>query len=300
MTQPARAASRSAAVLEFLTANPKRAFTLTELSDQLNVSIASLSAILQALLDVGFLIRHQRHKTYQLGPVLIAVGRAASVAHPVVELARPEMRRLAVMADAECIGSSVVGREIVLLAMEGKPSGRSSGLTVGQRVPLGPPFGQIFLAWGSAQAASEWWESAIDVKLSQKMREQLEAATTKVRERGYAINVYGDQVLRISEVMDELAHQPGNTKLRNKLVELMSNFGDSYQLLEQYPDEDHAVHQIIAPVFGPDGSVIFALTLIGIDKLRGQEILTVATELRAAAVSLTRKTGGKEPVNPVV
>jgi DNA-binding IclR family transcriptional regulator len=96
--------ARGIAVIDFFTANPGRAFTLSEISVALGINLAWLSSVLRSLTDGGYLVRHPRHKTYELGTVLIASGHATTQRHPVVDLARPEMRRLAEETGTGCIG----------------------------------------------------------------------------------------------------------------------------------------------------------------------------------------------------
>jgi DNA-binding IclR family transcriptional regulator len=286
---------RAAQVLEFLAVNPNRAFTLSELRDALGINIASLSAVLTTLHDTGYLVRDSRHKTYQLGPMLIPVGHAASAAHPVVTLAVPHMKKLASRVNAECVGTAIVGDEFLILAMEGRPSGRTRGVSLGQRVPMLPPFGQVFLAWSSGEAIDNWLDRQLGGGESRKARAHIEASLRSVRERGYAVSLRSRTLDGISDLMAELAEHPASDELRFRLAELIGDLGDDYELLDESPDARHEVAQIIAPVFGPDGSVVFALSLIGLDRLHAQQILDFAHDVRAASTALTREIGGAVP-----
>src|ERR1700728_3864008 len=100
--KPALAATRAIDVTNFVAMNSRRSFSLTELSKAVSVSPASLSDVLLALTESGWLIRHPQHKTFEIGPALVAGGYAASMRHPVGELARPFMERLAALG-TECV-----------------------------------------------------------------------------------------------------------------------------------------------------------------------------------------------------
>jgi len=293
------------AVLEYFTTNPQRAFTLSELAVAVDASLSSLSAVLQALLDAGYLIRHPRHKTYELGPALVAVGRAAAARHPVVDLARPELAQLAAEYEAECVGSVVLGDEILILALEGRPSQRTRGLTVGQRIPFAPPFGEIWLAYGGPDAVQRWLRRAahsdgpdgaeLPAETDERTVVRLHEALEKVRERGYAVNLRSEQLRAFRDAITLLVRRPSNVSLQQRLQEVTAGLGSGYELLAENPATTYEAEMIIAPVFGPDGSVVFAITLSGLAPRTGAEIAQIAARLVETGLSLTRAIGGRAP-----
>ena len=95
MARPSPAVERTTAILDFLAAHPNEPWTLSELARRLDLNKATAHSLLSALTDAGYLVRHPIRKDYALGPALIGVGRAALSQYPVVDFARPEMRRLA-------------------------------------------------------------------------------------------------------------------------------------------------------------------------------------------------------------
>jgi DNA-binding IclR family transcriptional regulator len=291
MTTPALAATRAVAVLNYFTANPRRAFTLSELCSALGVSLASLSAVLKALTDAGYLVRHPRHKTYEIGLALVAAGNAASTRHPVVELARPEMQRLAQETGHECVGSAVVGDDIVILALEGRPSAQSHELWLGQRLPLLPPMGQAFLAWGLPAQVSSWLSA-----LRPDAREQLQGALDVVRRRGYSVHPSTDELTALSDALAQLSERPADGTLRQQTAKLVSALDVAdYELLEIDRKRRYRIRLMVAPVFGTDGSVIFSITLYGDKEYTGRDIIRVGEQLAAAGRVLTREIGGRLP-----
>ncbi len=293
---PAKSATRAVAVLSYLTANPRGSFTLSELARALRVSLASLSPVLEALTEAGYVIRHPRHKTYELGPALVAVGQAASLRHPVVELARAEMRALVQDTGGECIGSAVLGGEILILAMEGRPSAMTRGVALGQRIPLTPPFGQVFLAWSPAPVVEQWLTRNFGAALSADNRAHLLRALDRVRRRGYAITLRTDRVTAFNRVLGEWARSPVSEELRQSVVDAMRAVGDSYEVLNESPAANYDVVQLIAPIFGEDGHVVFALTLLGLDGVSGEQVLRTARKVTTSAMHLSRRIGGRPPV----
>jgi len=97
-----------------------------------------------------------------------------------VDVARPEMERLAADLSARCIATARVDKELVVAASAGN-SRRDSVMTlVGQRLPLMPPTGSVFLAW-KAEAEIDAWLA----KSPSDYRGRFKASLNLVRERGY-------------------------------------------------------------------------------------------------------------------
>lgn len=294
MSAPALAAGRALAVLSYLTANPQRSFTLSELSAALDINMASLSSVLRAHTDAGYLVRHPRHKTYSLGPAVIAAGNAATVQNPVVDLARPEMRRLAKETGCECVGSAVIGREILIMALEGRPARQLPHMALGQRLPLNPPLGEVFMAWSSRERIEDWL-GHLGTGVDSATRDHLDDALTQVRMRGYSVNLFTDRLLRVSHILTELASAPLRTDLHTQLTEVVASLGSGYELLDTDPDKTYEAALIAAPVFGADGSVVFAITVSGLPGPSGRDIVRTAEQLASVTLHLTRQIGGQVP-----
>src|SRR6478735_12221347 len=109
MSRPALAATRSAAILNFLAANPSEGFTLSEMAERLGINVASMHALLGALTDAGYLARHPRLRTYTLGPSVVALGTAALETNPAIDLARDAARDLARETGHEVAVTAVAG-----------------------------------------------------------------------------------------------------------------------------------------------------------------------------------------------
>src|SRR5438477_12100472 len=103
------------------------------------------------LSEAGYRLRHPSRMTYMLGPSLVAIGSAAQGQSQAVDFAREEMRALAEETSLECIASTVVGQEIVILSRSGAPLPFGTSVSLGQRLPLVPPIGSIFMPWASPE-----------------------------------------------------------------------------------------------------------------------------------------------------
>ena len=277
MARPAPSIDRTVAILNFLAAHPDDAFTLSELCRRVGITKATAHAMLNALADAGYLLRHPTDKTFTLGPALIAVGSAAAARRmEVVDYAREEMRRLADALRVQVVATIAMGEEIVVLAREGTAEPFRVTLDVGQRLPLVPPIGTVFVAWSPPSEIDRWLRRAgKDVTVAQVDRYR--AAVDAVRRRGWSVGVEVPVPLASETLLEELAH-------------------DEYLLLELEKAHTYRLSHISAPVFGPDGSVVLALNLLGFPGLlRAEQVPELADRLVAAALTVTKSIHGRAP-----
>jgi DNA-binding IclR family transcriptional regulator len=295
LVQPAPAVVRSVDTMNFLAANPRQPFTLSELSKRLDINMASLLAILQALTDAGYVTRHPRHKTYTLGPSLVAVGQAALAQHHVVEAARPAMRTLAAEFVTECIGSVLAGDEMVIVATEGVAPAGAGDIRVGQRIPMVPPLGTAFLAWAPEPAIAHWL-GQLAPSATAADRKRFLRLLAAVRERGYALGLDSGPGVRLGRVLHALAEAPADRELGDQLPQLVRDLRSDYGVVDLDPAATYTVRTIVAPVFDGDGQVALALTVNGFDRpLLGAEVADRAGRVVAIARSVTKQVHGRPP-----
>jgi DNA-binding IclR family transcriptional regulator len=290
--KPAQSAARALAVINYLTVHPRMAFTLSELSSALNVSPASMSAVLLALSESGYIVRDPRHRTFTLGPALVAAGHSASQRHPVIEAARPELVRLAPFG-GECVGSVAVGDDIMILAIEGRPSGKTRQAWIGQRIPLMPPFGQVFIAWADDKEVKHWLHR-LSPAAADRLWPELRASLDEVRQRGVTIGLRSAPV----EAVIDLIHQSANEldpRVHSELERIIPDQTVNYALHDIDDRMHYDVANLAVPVFGPDGSVVYAITLTDITGISGSALSDLCEEMRSSARAVTKDIGGRAP-----
>jgi len=277
VARPAPAVDRAVEILDFLADHPQDAFSLSELARRLDLNKASAHAVLNALVDRGYLLRHPTRKDFRLGPRLIAVGEAAREQYPVVDFARDELRRLSADLGTECVASVPVGDEMVIVDRAGPV--RAIGLTVavGSRFPLVPPMGTVFMAWSPPAEIDEWLRrvgpDAGEIELG-RYRQALAA----VRDRGYSAGLDGDRSRSVDDAREGQLD------------------GDEYQLLDLAGGEAYRVATIGAPVFDADGRVVLGVFVVGFrEALAAETVPTVARRLLAATESVTASLHGQVP-----
>jgi DNA-binding IclR family transcriptional regulator len=168
-------------------------------------------------------------------------------------------------------------------------------VALGHRLPLLPPFGQVFLAWSSAGTVDRWIARGLGERHEHLDRAHLLDALDQVAARGYAVNLSTPAIDRLKDTLSELTRHPRDQDLRARLPELVCALGDDYELLDEQPDRRYDVEMVSAPVFAADGSVTFAITMTGLAHRTGQEITQVAEQVAGAGLFVTRQIGGRMP-----
>ncbi len=279
MSRPALAANRAVAILNFLAAHPTDSFTLSDLASRLEINLASMHALLASLLDAGYVTRHPRLRTFTLGPTVVALGTAALEAQPVIDMARDAARDLARGTGLEVTLTAPAGDHIVFLVRAGDPSPRGVSALVGQRVPLLPPVGSVFVAWGDANG---WLSRA-------RNPASLEAVLAAVRHRGFSVGLDAPARRGLNVALHDLSLHPTQDDLRDSLNSYVTDLETgTYQPAEISPSLLYDVSHIAAPIFGSDGQVVLALTLIGFEaSLRGRSVIAYGEQVRDAGLVVT-------------
>lgn len=253
MARPALSARRSFDVLNFLAARAPEQFTLSEISAALNINLASTHALLNTLEGAGYVIRHPRLRTYSLGASVVALGNAALQSHPAIACANDEAQRLSAELGLSVAVTADAGDDIVFLGRRGEHRPRDVEAYAGQRIPLSPPVGAVFVAWGDPEA---WLAKAAD-------RAEMESVLDEVRSRGWAASFEPNH------------YQP---------------------LGSMDPNASYNVVMVTAPVFGPTGTAVVALTLLGLPPaLNADRIAAYGQKVRDAGLLATHRSGGRAP-----
>jgi DNA-binding IclR family transcriptional regulator len=285
MARRAPAVERSIAVLNFLASQPDDRFTLSEIARNTDLNKATLHAILGALTESGFVLREEERKTYGLGPALVALGGAAVEANPAVQLAIPHMDGLSNELGLDCVASTAIENQIVILARTSSRKPFGINVEPGQRLPLAPPLGTVFIAW-SHQTHIDRWLAKVGPSASKADIQRYRQAVDTVRARGYSIGLGGEPVPKSRD------HKRPRTLEDN----VRSIRVDEYALIELDHSARYQLNHVGAPVFDATGKVALALFLIGFQgDIAAGEVPRYAERLRYACTAITEKIGGREP-----
>jgi DNA-binding IclR family transcriptional regulator len=293
MARAAPAASRAVAIVAFLTAHPSRGFTISELVDHLGMNIASAHATLAVLSDGGFVVRDSAHRTYRLGPALVATGRAALDQHPAVTATIAEAEVLGAELDTEVHVTALAGRDLVMVARCGRtpPPGRGN---LGNRTPLLAPLGIVYVAWAAPEVADEWIErSGAPAEVAHRYR----AVLAETRANGFSVNGPFLASAEMAKIVTRLRSKPVDEAPRRELGRLMHGSDDLTVLLAGRPPGDLIAYKAIAaPVFDPTGRALLAISVLGPEHpVPVEEVFDLGRRLVHAATIAMREDHGRFP-----
>jgi DNA-binding IclR family transcriptional regulator len=280
-------------VLSLLSRHPDASFTLSEICQRLDLNVSTAHSLLNALTAAEFLVRQPTTKRYSLGPELVRIGAAAASRQvTLTEHARERMGRLAEATGRQCVASTVLGGDIVIIAKAGNAGPLGVTMDVGARMPLRPPFGTVFVAWSGEGNIRSWLEETI--AHSGPLMQQCLDALSAVRSQGYSVG------MSISDELSEQIWRPSavtwastDRQSRHAFEQLILN---EYLVTELHSDQKYAIGNISAPVFGADGRVVIALAIPYFSEtLAGSLLAEHARLLVQAAGLVTREIRGEVP-----
>ncbi|MFM5907986.1 MAG: helix-turn-helix domain-containing protein [Novosphingobium sp.] len=281
MARPALSATRGLDIVDFLAAFPTRSFTLAEIVRGCAINPASCHAVVNALVDRGYVARVPGQKAFRLGPVLIAAGDAALRAQPLVALAREEAALLAAELAQPVMMSAAVGDDIVGIIAQGDPQGRMPSLRTGERRPLVPPLGAPFVAWADKAAIEAWLGRAGESAAVQRRNLSL------IRERGFQVALRSPDTARLAPEIGDMARGREAPRYRDQMVGIIAGLGEIPMPDTIDPAGLYDVVLIAAPLFDRAGACAFNLCLTDFPApLPGREILARAERLLASCLKI--------------
>lgn len=280
-------AARAIAIIEFLASRPGQTFTLSDIARRCGLRKSTAYTILGTLHEAGWLTRSPADLRYGLGPTLITIGRMAEEARPEATLARPVMQALAVEFQRECVLSTAMGDEILVLESTGAPSMRSQALPPGHRVPMVAPFGTVFVAWQESPGRKEWYQRSA---LADPDRiQELEHILEETVQRGYVVTLKSDPHDRMNQVIKAVREELTIQDVRRVLREQLSHLAPvEYLVVDETERDRYFVETLQAPIFDGDGAPRYALTVNAIDReLDRDTVARLGARVRGAADQVT-------------
>jgi DNA-binding IclR family transcriptional regulator len=276
---------------------------VSELSRRLGHGKASTYRILTTLVEQGCLILNPLDKSYSLGPVLIALGDAASGGGDVLDAARSTLPGLAEQSNLTASAYRLLpDARLVAVA-----SVSSSGLfqvmqPVGKTFPLVPPMGTLEYAFASASRLATMLASAeaqgfIKGDLDKEM---LEEDIRWIRDRGYSwsISLGTNRDVGRTEVRSWL-HQAEKFGVGRREPAARAYYLDQ---IGQYADREEGtsppapIFGLAAPVFDVQGNNILHLAVHGfLNQVPPERVSELGRLATATARRITAAIGGHQP-----
>jgi DNA-binding IclR family transcriptional regulator len=285
VARPSPGVARVVGVLDFLAEHPEELFNLSELCRRLDMNKATAHSLLGELTEAGYLVRDPVDKTYGLGPRLLAVGLAAGRnERALLNRARRHLRRLATELDVRCVASALRGDEVVILEVAGRDRPFRPSIQPGHRAPYVPPLGAVFVAWSSEPDIARWLDRAGDLRAEQRAAYVEALAAVRRREAAVALEGSAQQKLERSMVADEA----------RSIVDVVHDLGqEDYLLVAPDPRQTYRLSHLAAPVFGPDGQVVLAITVYDLpESSSARDVEEWITRLHGVTHAVTGAIGG--------
>ncbi|GAA3383023.1 IclR family transcriptional regulator [Cryptosporangium minutisporangium] len=274
------AVDRTVAVIEYCAARPGAQFTLSELCRALDISKATAFGLLTALCEHGWLARDATTKTYRIGPGLAVLADALSVPHrTLIDAAQTQLDALATATGIRTVAATLVGDEIVILAVGGQERPLGTALRPGHRLRVVPPIGVVYMAWSGAEERERWLGRGHGV-IGPDGIERLRAEVEAVRDRGFQVSLHSSDVRRLAEAM-------GRGEATPDLIDHID--AAEYVVPDLDPDGKYYPNMVSVPVL--DGQERLAMTLTYFDfpaPLVGSEIVRLANRLKRAAAAVRK------------
>lgn len=192
---------------------------------------------------------------------LAAAGEADLIEHlRLVDIARPVMEHLAQQTQAECLASSVVGEDSVLLASAGEPGDGRAYSRVGQRLPLVPPMGTALVAWSDTASAA--WKARAEIPPGGATNDELDRMLARVRERGWSITAWSDDLRELERAVDETLRTGVTPHTRRAVRQLIGKLGPEHEPEDiGHMRQDVNLRSVTVPVFDAGDEVVMQISL---------------------------------------
>jgi flavin reductase (DIM6/NTAB) family NADH-FMN oxidoreductase RutF len=204
----------------------------------------------------------------------------------IADLSRGHMETLSQELDAECVASSIVADDMVLIAASGAMQSHKLVSRVGERIPFVPPLGTSFVAHAKPEIQQAWLKRA--QSKAEGYREGLEATLDAVRLRGFSVDLGYSWHVEMEELMAGAGSRGmPRSEMRRQMHRLIGRLDADYESPEVGEHPRETVGTVNVPVFGADGTAIMTLSALGrgITRVR---VMTSVDRLQNAASLISR------------
>ncbi|WEV77408.1 flavin reductase [Janibacter cremeus] len=178
------------------------------------------------------------------------------------ETARPHIRRLADRYGCEAAVLTALSEDEMTTADSAYAGTAEVYERLGERIPLIPPIGDVYVAHASQEVQDAWCAKApADEEVQARYRRRLET----VRRDGYSVVQVGAvgavQYARMHEALEEYASGPLTPSRERAVREVLSEMSDFFEPIDICEDTRYDLGSIMVPVFDPGGTVAMVLRL---------------------------------------
>ncbi|MDZ7882809.1 MAG: helix-turn-helix domain-containing protein [Mycobacterium sp.] len=281
-------------MVEYLAADPHREYQLTELARLVNLDAATCHPMLTELTRVGWLVKDRVHKTYRLGPRLIAVGAAAQASLQIATYARPEMARLSAETGVPaCL--FIPSSDDLVIADLTYPDGedtRHLPLQAGDHIEFGPPLGAVLAAWAGQYTVDTWLRRVAPGPDDPGRTWHI---LRMIRERRFSVELSPASQAEMRELTDFAIGEVHGSRRAERMIGGQRPVMTPELMLGDI--DDAAVYvplSVSAACFDPGGNPVAALSVLTMAEPRtGRELRGLGASVSAAADAITARLNGR-------
>lgn len=223
--------------------------TSAELARTCRISTSTCALVLAELERGGWVARRDDRR-YGLGSGLFAVVHGLRRQFPLLDRGRAALSYLHESLGGGCSMSKIGTRQLTTVDAVGH--GTDGEHAVGQRFPIGPPFGLVAMAWRDDASVQEWLRR-VTPRLGRAEIEQHQRVLADIRARGYGAWRFDDTHRSLHHrLTDVLASIKPTAQVSRQLTNLMTMV-----TLESVTDVLEtslaSTEFVVLPIFGSDG-----------------------------------------------
>ncbi len=183
--------------------------------------------------------------------------------------------------------------DLLIVGRAGVPGPQSITSHEGQRHPRAPPLGSIVLAWMGDRAVEAWFDR-LGPELTDSERDRYRTAIEAIRRRGYAVGIRVRRLVELSEIYANAdLYTPDGRREISRAMAAVAHDEDYLPAVDDLPP-DAELSSVAAPVFGPDGTMLFAIALMP-ERHGARDIPALSRAVLRAAGRVMAAIDGRQP-----
>ena len=290
VSRPSPQTDRVIAIVNVLTDHAAHGATLSEIAAAIGQAPTTVVHVLGSLTAGGFVVRRPSDRRYHLGPALIEPGRVASGRFPTHTETRMAVEELARAEGHGVFAFSLEGDHARLVDAAWDLQRPSPTLRIGDLLPIEPPIGSAFIAWGGTELVERWINRGSVAHAARAVIVERLAAS---RAQGYVVTLRPSPQLQseLRRFVDRGQHLRRAEHLRTSMRGI-----DQYLAGPIDRRRTYDVSSLSVPVLRGGAPVELVLNLVGFDgPLSGRRLHDLGGRARVAAdrlgEQLSRPTG---------
>jgi DNA-binding IclR family transcriptional regulator len=241
--------------------------TSAELAKACEISTSTCALVLAELERRTWVTRHEDRR-YTLGSGLFGLVHGLRTQFPLLDRGRDALTFLHTTLGAGCSMSKI--GQTHLISVDAVGHGTDGEHAVGQRFPIGPPFGLVAMAWRDEEAVDAWLRR-VTPRLTRADISAHRLVLTEIRNRGYGAwrfdAAHSSLHDRLAAVLASLEPTTRVTRELSTLMTMVTLQSVTHVLETELTSTEF----VVLPIFGRDGQPEYQIEI----HLGGREELTL-------------------------